>query len=226
MVKITSALLLCAAITLAAPTPAIQKLLHVRVSMRDSVHLDTNVFYPVTGARYPTILVRTPYGKGADLPPGYATFLNHGYAVVIQDVRGRYASDGAFDALRQEGPDGYDTINWIAAQPWSDGKVGMTGGSYLGIAQWRVALLNNPHLKAIFPVVSGSDDYFDRFYSPGGATKLGHRLLWFSENLSASGAPRPRVRRLHLSPPPAHRRPRGHQPHPAPLPSRPRSSDV
>jgi hypothetical protein len=60
------------------------------------------------------------------------------------------------NVLNQEGPDGYDTLNWIAAQPWSDGKVAMIGGSYLGIAQWRVALLNNPHLKAIFPVVSGS----------------------------------------------------------------------
>ena len=102
----------------------------------------------------------------------------------MQDVRGRYASEGVFDALKQEGPDGYDTLNWIAAQPWSDGKVGMIGGSYLGIAQWRVALLNNPHLKAIFPVVSGCDDYLDRFYSPGGAMKLGHRLLWFSLNLT------------------------------------------
>ena len=98
---------------------------------------------------------------------------------------GAIRPQGMFDALNQEGPDGYDTINWIAGQPWSDGKVGMIGGSYLGIAQWRVALLNNPHLKAIFPVVSGSDDYFDRFYSTGGATKLGHRLLWFSENLNA-----------------------------------------
>ncbi len=106
-------------------------------------------------AAFPTILVRTPYGKGVDPPPGYNTFLSHGYAVVVQDVRGRFASAGVFDALEQEGPDGYDTINWIAAQPWSNGKVGMSGGSYLGIAQWRVALLNNPHLMAIFPVVVG-----------------------------------------------------------------------
>ena len=147
----------------------------------------------------PTILVRTPYGKGADLPPGYSSFIEHGYAVVLQDVRGRYGSEGVFDALKQEGPDGYDTLNWIAAQPWSDGKVGMIGGSYLGIAQWRVALLNNPHLKAIFPVVSGSDDYFDRFYSPGGAMKLGHRLLWLSQNLTPAGIAEAEVRRLHRS---------------------------
>jgi hypothetical protein len=76
----------------------------------------------------------------------------------------------------------------------------MIGGSYLGIAQWRVALLNNPHLKAIFPVVAGSDDYLDRFYSPGGATKLGHRLLWFSLNMTPAGVPRPKFNDyiLHL----------------------------
>ena len=160
--------------------------------MRDGVHLDTNVFYPAAGGRYPAILLRTPYGKGPDLPPGYNSFLDHGYAVVLQDVRGRYGSEGRFDALLQEGPDGYDTLNWIAAQPWSDGKVGMIGGSYLGIAQWRVAVLNNPHLKAIFPVVSGFDDYLDRFYSTGGPTKLGNRLLWFSLNLTPSGVTRPK----------------------------------
>ncbi len=158
--------------------------------MRDGVHLDTNVFVPTAAGRHPTVLVRTPYGKGPDLPAGYSSFLEHGYAVVLQDVRGRYGSEGNFDALRQEGPDGYDTLNWIAGQPWSDGKAGMIGGSYLGIAQWRVALLNNPHLKAIFPVVSGFDDYYDRFYSRGGATKLGHRLLWFSLNMTPPGAPR------------------------------------
>ena len=173
-------------------SPNSETLLHLRVAMRDGVLLDTNVFKPAGNFRFPVILVRTPYGKGAALFPGYSTFLNRGYAVVIQDVRGRYASQGVFDPLRQEGPDGYDTLNWIAEQPWSNGKIGMTGGSYLGIAQWRVALLNNPHLKAIFPVVSGSDDYFDRFYSPGGATKLGHRLLWMSLNMGTPGEPKPK----------------------------------
>jgi putative CocE/NonD family hydrolase len=172
------------------------KLLHLRVAMRDNVRLDANVFYPApagtTVGRFPTVLVRTPYGKGVDLPAGYQSFINHGYAVVMEDVRGRYGSGGTFDVLNQEGPDGYDTLNWIAAQPWSDGKVGMIGGSYLGIAQWRVALLNNPHLKAIFPVVSGSDEYLDRYYSQGGAIKLGHRLLWMSQNLTAPGTAKPK----------------------------------
>jgi len=191
MVRIVVSIVCCAALASALPAP-VEKLLHVRVPMRDGIHLDTNVFHPPGASRYPTILIRTPYGKGADFPPGYASFIDHGYAVVLQDVRGRYASEGVFNMLNQEGPDGYDTLDWIAEQPWSDGKVGMIGGSYLGIAQWQVALLNNPHLKAIFPVVSGYDDYFDRYYSRGGAFKLGHRLLWLSQNLTLPGVAKPK----------------------------------
>ncbi len=87
----------------------------------------------------------------------------------------------------QEPADGDDTLNWIARQAWSDGKIGMMGGSYVGIVQWKAALLNNPHLKAIFPVVSGYDDYRDRYYSTGGAMKLGNRLEWMAENMRAPG---------------------------------------
>jgi len=153
--------------------------------MRDGVRLSANIFRPEAPGRYPTILVRTPYNKGRDIAPHYAAFVEHGYVVVVQDVRGRYASEGVFRPLEQEPADGDDTLNWIARQSWSDGKVGMLGGSYLGIVQWKVAALNNPHLKAMFPVVSGCDDYRDRFYSPGGGMKLGQRLLWMSENMRA-----------------------------------------
>src|SRR5258708_2597639 len=144
--------------------------------MRDGDRLHANVFHPAGTAKIPVILARTHYGKDPDLPAGYGPFIEHGYDLVLQDVRGRYDSQGVFDPLNQEGPDGYDTLNWIANQPWSDGKVGMMGGSYLGIAQWQVAVLNNPHLKAIFPVVSGCDDYFDPFYSPGAPTPTLHPL--------------------------------------------------
>lgn len=182
------AALVFAFIGLGAPLHAApERSSHLRVQMRDGAHLDTNVFRPSGGGKYPAILIRTPYGKGEDNLPGYDFFVGRGYAVVTQDVRGRYASEGAFDGLDQEGPDGYDTLTWIARQPWSNGKVAMSGGSYLGIAQWKVAVLNHPALKAIFPVVSGSDDYVDRFYSRGGALKLGHRLLWFAQNLMAPG---------------------------------------
>jgi putative CocE/NonD family hydrolase len=168
-----------------ASPPEIVKRLHVSIQMRDGVRLAANIFLPSDSAHFPVILVRTPYNKGDDLLPGYRFFVVHGYAMVVQDVRGRYESEGTFDSFTQEPGDGDDTLNWIARQPWSDGKIGMLGGSYLGITQWKAAWLNNPHLKAIAPVVSGYDDYADRFYSTGGALQLGHRLLWMSENLLA-----------------------------------------
>lgn len=162
-------------------------MLHLSVPMRDGVRLAANLFLPAEHVHLPAILVRTPYGKGTDLIPNYQAFVDRGYAVVVQDVRGRYESEGVFEQLRHEPEDGDDTLNWIASQTWSNGKIGMIGGSYLGITQWKAALRNNPHLKAIFPVVSGDDDYRDRYYSRGGAVKLGHRLQWMAENLRTPG---------------------------------------
>jgi putative CocE/NonD family hydrolase len=170
----------------AEPKPSVA-FWRVPIPMRDGARLSANVFLPSENAPLPAILVRTPYGKGTSLVPNYQAFVDRGYAVVVQDVRGSYDSEGVFEPLTQESDDGSDTINWIARQPWSNGKVGMIGGSYLGIAQWKAALTGNPHLKAIFPVVSGDDDYRDRFYSAGGALKLGHRLEWLAENRKASG---------------------------------------
>lgn len=157
--------------------------MHARIPMRDGIRLAANIFRPGTPARVPAILVRTPYGKGEAISVHYQTFVDHGYAIIAQDVRGRYESEGVFAPLRQEPADGDDTLNWIAKQPWSDGNIGMMGGSYLGICQWKAATQNNPHLKAIFPAFCGDDDYRDRFYSTGGAMKLGSRLLWISQNL-------------------------------------------
>jgi len=178
----------CAAAALAGPAvkPIVQYL-HVPVAMRDGVRLSANVFLPTERTRVPAILVRTPYGKGDGITPNHLAFVEHGYAVVVEDVRGRYESEGAFQPLTQEVQDGDDTLNWIARQTWSDGKIGMMGGSYVGIVQWKAALSGNPHLKAIFPVVSGYDDYRDRYYSTGGAMKIGNRLEWMAENLRAPG---------------------------------------
>jgi putative CocE/NonD family hydrolase len=171
----------------AQPRQPIVKLLHVAVPMRDGVRLYANVFLPSERAHVPAILVRTPYGKGEGLSPNYQALLDHGFAVMVEDVRGRYESEGEFEPLTQEPADGDDTLNWMARQPWCDGKIGMTGGSYLGIVQWKAALRANPHLKAIFTVVAGDDDYRDRFYSTGGAMKLGNRLEWMAENLRTPG---------------------------------------
>jgi putative CocE/NonD family hydrolase len=171
----------------AAPQKLVFKDLHVPIPMRDGVRLYANIFLPSEHARVPAILVRTPYGKGEELVPNYQALVDHGFAMVVEDVRGRYESEGEFHPFDQEAPDGNDTLNWIARQSWCDGKIGMTGGSYLGIAQWKAALTANPHLKAIFPVVAGDDDYRDRFYSTGGAMKLGNRLEWMAENLGVFG---------------------------------------
>ncbi len=157
------------------------------VPMRDGVLLSANLFRPPAVERGPVLLIRTPYGKGRDLLPNHRHFVEQGYLILVQDVRGRYASGGVFEPLGQEGADGDDTLNWIGRQPWSNGRVGMLGGSYLGIVQWKAALTGNRYLKAIFPVVSGYDDYLDRFGSTGGALKLGNRLLWMSANLKARG---------------------------------------
>jgi uncharacterized protein len=194
--KFQLAAALALTVALAASPIDIERHLDVMVPVRDGVRLSTNIFRPANPTPLPTVLIRTPYGKGRDLLPGYRIFIDRGYAVVIQDVRGRYGSEGAFDPLDGEGPDGSDTIDWIARQPWSNGRVAMVGGSYLGIAQWQVALLNNHCLKAIAPVVSGWDDYTDRFYSTGGAMKLAHRLEWMAENLGAAGFARPPLNRM------------------------------
>lgn len=161
----------------------------VNVWMRDGVPLLADIYRPQSAGRLPTILVRTPYYRRAEGVSFYKNFATHGYAVVLQDVRGRYGSHGEFGSITQEGPDGDDTLNWIAAQPWSNGRVGMAGSSYIGIVQWWAAIQENAHLVAIFPVVSGDDEYLDRFYSPGGAMKLGHRLFWVAENFHPPGSP-------------------------------------
>jgi putative CocE/NonD family hydrolase len=164
--------------------PAREELLGVTIRMRDGIRLAADVFLPKTIGRCPTVLVRTPYNRKAPAMRSYQFFVRNGYALVVQDVRGRYGSQGVFGDVRQEGPDGNDTINWIAEQPWSNGRVAMAGSSYLGVVQWWAAVQDNPHLRAISPMVSGDDEYLDRYYSTGGALKLGHRLLWLAQNLT------------------------------------------
>ncbi|HEX9897466.1 MAG TPA: CocE/NonD family hydrolase [Dehalococcoidales bacterium] len=131
----------------------------VPMKMRDGVILRADIFRPDDNEKHPAILVRTPYNKvmsrASDfLSPIHAAFA--GYAFVIQDIRGRFASDGIWQTGGSEGPDGYDTIENIAAEKWCDGNVGMSGGSYLGRNQWQAAIENPPHLKAIAPDIIGS----------------------------------------------------------------------
>ncbi|HEV2103759.1 MAG TPA: CocE/NonD family hydrolase [Candidatus Acidoferrum sp.] len=136
--------------------------------MRDGTVLRADVWLPPQEGRFPTLVYRTPYGK-EDAPKEWSTFEKlpaRGYAVVIQDVRGRYASDGEFLPYQNEGKDGYDTIEWAARQPWSDGNVGTFGLSYPGAVQWLAAVENPPHLKAMVPAMTFSTPR-NFFYSGG-----------------------------------------------------------
>src|ERR1700746_3649934 len=122
----------------------------VSVPMRDGVVLRADILLPIAEGKFPALIYRTPYGKHFALRE-YKTFqkaVARGYAVVVQDVRGRYASDGEFVAYQNEGRDGYDTIEWTAKQPWCDGNVGTFGLSYPGAVQWLAAVENPPHPKA------------------------------------------------------------------------------
>ena len=140
----------------------------VAVPMRDATILRADVLLPSSTGRFPVLVYRTPYGKQFALKE-YKTFEKaaaRGYAVVIQDVRGRYASDGEFSPYQNEGRDGYDTIEWAAGQPWSDGNVGTFGLSYPGAVQWLAAVENPPHLKAMVPAMTFSTPR-NFFYSGG-----------------------------------------------------------
>ncbi len=134
-----------------------------RVRMRDGAELSADVYRPSVDGRYPVILLRTPYNKVGDAASvaRYRAIAARGYVVVNQDVRGRGDSDGVFEPWRREGLDGYDTIEWCAAQPWSNGKVGTTGGSYLGYDQWVAAVQQPPHLTTMIALVSPSDPFVE-----------------------------------------------------------------
>jgi len=131
---------------------------NVATPMRDGVQLRADILRPAGSGRFPTLVYRTPYGKDAALKD-YTTFnraVERGYAVVVQDVRGRYASEGDFRPYEREGRDGYDTIEWAARQPWSNGRVGTFGLSYPGAVQWLAAVENPPHLEAMVPAMTFS----------------------------------------------------------------------
>ncbi|WP_158768880.1 CocE/NonD family hydrolase [Paraglaciecola sp. L1A13] len=157
----------------------VKKMYHIPVSMRDGVELATDVYLPKKTGTYPTLLIRDIYTNGSAAGrQKYAKFAtSNGYALVFQSVRGRYDSDGKWYPYFQEINDGDDTLNWIADQTWSDGKVGMFGSSYLASVQWLAAVNRNPALVAIAPAVSPGNYYRDVAY-PGGAFSLLSRASW------------------------------------------------
>ena len=152
---------------------------NVPVKMRDGVILRGDIFRPDAEGKFPVLLQRTPYRRS--VPWGYEVqFAQHtasrGYVVFLEDVRGRYSSDGVWTPFVHESEDGYDTIEWIAAQPYSNGKVGMFGASYVGATQMLAAMAHPPHLAGICPIVTASN-YHDGWTYQGGAFEQ-----WFNES--------------------------------------------
>jgi hypothetical protein len=162
----------------------------VAVPMRDGTVLRADVFRPEPEGRYPVLVSRTPYDKsGAAVSYGWMQPIrpaSNGYVVVIQDVRGRFASAGEFRPFHQEVDDGFDTIEWAAVQPWSNGRVGTFGLSYLGATQWLAASATPPNLQCMVAGVTASD-YYDGWTYQGGALVLGFNLMWA---LSAFAGPK------------------------------------
>lgn len=155
----------------------------VQVPMRDGTRLATDVYRPAAPGRYPVILLRTPYGlrlgQGCFAPglsAGMAFWAEHGYVAVSQDARGTFRSEGSFRPIFQEQNDGYDAIEWAAAQPWSNGRVATTGSSYMGVTQWQAALTTPPHLVAIAPGQTATD-YHDHWTYVNGVFDL-----WFGQS--------------------------------------------
>jgi uncharacterized protein len=151
----------------------------VDMPMRDGVRLSANVWLPARAARSSAVLLRTPYGNDAGefARYGLQDYLYAGFAVIIQSVRGRGKSQGSFGFFFVEGEDGHDSVEWVAAQSWCDGKVAMDGGSYLGTAQWLAAREQPPHLVCIMPAVPAGD-WFNEIPYMGGALQVDWAFSW------------------------------------------------
>lgn len=162
------------------------RVLDVRVPMRDGVELATDVTLVEDGQPHPALLVRTPYSRaGVRAAHDPVALARSGWAVVLQDVRGRFDSEGSFRPFAQEVEDGFDAVGWCAEQPWCDGRVAMTGMSYNGATQWLAAVARPPALKAIAPSVIGPD-LLASFAYKGGAFCQGFLSTW-AIALAASG---------------------------------------
>lgn len=152
--------------------------------MRDGTILRADVWRPDSEAEFPALIERTPYNKETSSESNLGAgdyYASRGYVTVIQDVRGRFASDGEFYPFRDDGDgekqDGYDTVEWAAEQLWSNGKIGTIGGSYSGATQYRMLSTQPPHLVAQFARQS-SADYYDEWVYRGGAFEHGFNVMW------------------------------------------------
>ena len=172
-----------------SPEKRIQFFIDQKVSARDGTKLSVDVILPQGSGQFPTLLSRNPYESNSQrhLERAY-WWAKNGYAFVSGDCRGRYESEGLFYPQLPDGSDGYDTLAWIACQPWSNGKIGTVGPSYSGGVQWKTAPLGSPHLSAMAAHVYGENRFRDLHYL-GGAFQLALSLmaaLTFETNLATA----------------------------------------
>jgi putative CocE/NonD family hydrolase len=169
---------------------------NIEIPMHDGCVLRGDLFRLDTSEKLPVIINRTPYNKA--MPMVFALTMDAlraasaGYNVLIQDCRGRFASDGVFNCFTDEARDGYDTVEWAARQPWSNGNIGMYGASYMGATQWLAATQAPPHLKCISPLITASD-YHDGWTYQGGAFSLFFNVSWAMGALAPARLLRERV---------------------------------
>ncbi len=159
---------------------------NVPAEMRDGTTLMSNVYRPAADGAYPVLLTRTPYGKDISFSSPYFDPIKaaqNGYVVVVQDVRGRYASEGKFTPFVKEFEDGYDTVEWAAKLPDSNGKVGMFGISYFGKTQWHAALMQPPALASLAPGATWGN-HLNGVQMRGGVQELGLMHYWAETGLA------------------------------------------
>lgn len=150
----------------------------IAVAMRDGTRLFADVYRPTAPGRYPALLMRTPYDKVQSVSPLVIGAVKRGYVVALQDVRGQFRSEGSFNPYLQEINDGHDTIEWLAAQPYVDGKVGTFGLSYPGAVQWMTAPTRPQHLVAMVPAMTFANA---RHFTYHGGIFVSPILNWFMQ---------------------------------------------
>lgn len=167
----------------AAPYDVVLAEHNLMIPVRDGMKMATDVYRPARNGvpvegRFPVLLNRTPYDKGS-LASQAETFAKHGYVMAVQDLRGRYASQGKFLKVQPaDATDGYDTIEWLAAQPWSNGKVGMWGQSFAAHAQAGAAQLDPPHLSTLVINMGGMSNAWDHGVRYRGTYEMDRQLTW------------------------------------------------
>jgi putative CocE/NonD family hydrolase len=164
-----------------------------RIRLRDGVELAADVLLPMGAGPFPAVVLRTPYLRGRHLnnSNSWPRLVDYGYALVTVDMRGRNDSDGTWLPRVKDPEDGYDVVEWVAAQPWCTGRIGMVGGSYEGLTQWWTALHRPPHLACIAPLAIGHTSQQRSNFGTGIPSQ--YRMWWLSlvngRTLQYSGAP-------------------------------------